>query len=128
MVDAHTSFANRHLRLLMVLLIVGIIATGLSNALTAYNNERILNEQKRFVSTQAEATRQDVEEHSNATRETLSLIKNALVNQTVVAEQFQRHINQTATAAPIVQKLEPIINRNNELLNQLVRELNQTGR
>lgn len=112
----------------MVLLIVGIIATGLSNALTAYNNERILNEQKRFVSTQAEATRQDVEEHSNATRETLSLIKNALVNQTVVAKQFQLHMNQTSTAAPIVQKLEPIINRNNELLNQLVRELNQTGR
>ena len=110
------SFLNPHVRLLTVLLIVGILATALSNALTAMNNERILSDQKRFVNDQAQKTRQEVEEHANDTAQVLALIRQGQEQSGPVIESFAGHANQTATAVPIV-------TQNNELLQQILQEL-----
>src|SRR5215203_5637162 len=103
------SFSDPHVKFLTILLIVGILATALSNALTAANNERILNDQKRFVAEQGAETREDVETHANDTKRALMLLQQGEEARNTIIDKFDAHANTTASAAPLVAE-------NNELI------------
>lgn len=103
-------------KFIIVLLIVGIIATAVSNVGTTLNNERIVQEQEDNLAEQATQTRELVQEHHDTTARLLGLIEEEQEEQIPLLNKFNMHINQTATAAPLVQQ-------NNEILIQILAEL-----
>jgi hypothetical protein len=99
---------NPSVRTLFLVIIVGIAVGAIGNAISAFENQTILNNQQETLDDLIYHT-EGAEDHFNVTNETLNIIKTALQNQTADTEKFMEHINQTATAAPIVSENQKVL-------------------
>src|SRR5687768_15580650 len=95
------SFFNPSVRTLFLVIIIGIAVGAIGNAISAFENQTILNNQQKTLDDLIYHT-EGADKHFNTTDETLTIIKTALQNQSVMADVFERHINTTATAGPVV--------------------------
>jgi hypothetical protein len=101
-----TSILNSTIKFLVVLIVIGIITSMIGNALSAYQNQSIIDEQKVLyddLRTHIEL----VSLHANHTYRTLELVEGALVNQTENVRAFNQHLNETSEILEEIRREHP---------------------